>query len=286
VARCTESGDNSEFFEYFQTTEHKEQDQEMEQEEEIELNVYNGIVSDQIWDAIDQKLWTFKVTDFRQKNYYADYRVNSSQSECVKGFHLDFSSSYTTVGFPLKIYEIFPNLNAYLANGCTQNSRVWNNYFENLAELQLIDLSENDIDFIADDAFANLTNLQFLKLSDNRIDELYPSTFTFNLKLSQMYLENNYIKFLPKDIFEPLINLRNLSLAKNKLIYINRELFKHNEKLENLWLNDNQIEHLRSNTFDYFQHIRLVDLSENICINSTFERNEFFDLAQELETYC
>lgn len=140
--------------------------------------------------------------------------------------------------------------------------------------------------YINPETFENLNNLEELDLSDNEIEEFDESTFEKMKNLKILYLGNLKLNKVPVGIFENLRNLQNISLEGNQLQNIDRSIFKENPKVQNIWLNNNKIRTLNPKTFEGLKNLEYLDLRGNDCIDQYFAENSLQDLNSELGRKC
>ncbi|XP_026472104.1 leucine-rich repeat-containing protein 24-like [Ctenocephalides felis] len=143
------------------------------------------------------------------------------------------------------------------------------------ADIQVLDLTENQIERLAAAAFSSLglLNLQrvFLKstglrevhkdafldlrilveldLSENALERIHPATFTGNDRLRVLSLSGNPLNELIAEQFPVLPHLRTLDLEDCRLTYVHREAFVHLGQLESLNLRRNRLESLSEAAF-------------------------------------
>ncbi|EDW75170.2 uncharacterized protein Dwil_GK19841 [Drosophila willistoni] len=87
-----------------------------------------------------------------------------------------------------------------------------------LAQMQILDLSFNQLDRITKKTFRNLHGLVELKLMGNRMTVLSNDAFRFLRKLHVLDLRKNYFELVPLEPLRPLeTNLRTLKLEENPL---------------------------------------------------------------------
>jgi len=108
-----------------------------------------------------------------------------------------------------------------------------------LSNLQLLDLSENNIKSIDPETFANLQNLELLQLDQNQIISIDPQTFANLSNLLQLNLNQNQLTALDPQTFAKLTNLRSLSLDQNQLTAIDPGTFSNLQDLRELDLQMN-----------------------------------------------
>ncbi|KAM9299453.1 uncharacterized protein PAF06_016527 [Gastrophryne carolinensis] len=159
--------------------------------------------------------------------------------------------------------------------------------FENLPDLQHLNLMKNNLDTIDPGAFNNLTALTNLTLSYNKISSLRNGTFKGLTHLMYLYLQQNAITFIDPDVFGPLLRLKSLNLSDNSLSNFSNVIrsIQPLQNLENLTLCSNNISllnhshrlpsklstlflcknHLHDLTChqDFFENISYLDLSYN-----------------------
>jgi len=161
-------------------------------------------------------------------------------------------------------------------------------FFYNLVELNLLNLNNNPIKRIENNAFNGLTNLKILNISDlvnlefisnisfnslykiedlfiqrNNLTRLETNIFKEMKSLTYLYLDGNKISKLDKDWFIELNNLTNLTISSNQLKSIQNETFIYLITLINLTLHDNQIEFIDLNGFKGLLNLTYLNLNAN-----------------------
>ena len=165
--------------------------------------------------------------------------------------------------------------------------------------LKKLDLSDNNISTIDDDAFKDLANLTMLYLSDNFITEIKEVHFRNLVNLRFLYLQQNHISVLGRNVFFPaltmveridlstnhmteisegtfsqLVSLKFLHLERNNITTITRGHFVQMSQLEQLVLNQNSLQSLAPFTFRDLVNLQNLDLSYNqlrTLPNNTFQ---------------
>ncbi|XP_069558781.1 toll-like receptor 8 [Brachyistius frenatus] len=134
-----------------------------------------------------------------------------------------------------------------------------------------LNLSDNLIKDIKDDAFSNLLNLTQLNLNRaNKDKELHIAANTFkNLtKLHHLRLVSDGLKKIPGNL--PL-SLQFLDLNKNKIMSLDKQSFAGLTNVTHLWLSKNcytwnpcgDIIRVKNNSFVHMHKLKLLDLSFN-----------------------
>lgn len=89
--------------------------------------------------------------------------------------------------------------------------------FKGLVELELLDLSQNDLTEIPDGVFEMLSKLKNLDLSTNQITHISKGSFSGLVQLERLYLHSNRIQSIHLEAFEGLEKLLELKLQGNQL---------------------------------------------------------------------
>lgn len=119
---------------------------------------------------------------------------------------------------------------------------------------------QNGIDTLSQDDFKGLGELQLLDLSQNELTEIPDGVFEMLSKLKNLDLSTNPITHISKDSFSGLVQLERLYLHANSIQSIHPEAFEGLEMLLELKLQGNQLTSLPSL---HFPKLLLLDLSHN-----------------------
>lgn len=119
---------------------------------------------------------------------------------------------------------------------------------------------QNGIDTLSQDDFKGLGELELLDLSQNELTEIPDGVFGMLSKLKNLDLSSNHITHIQKDSFSGLVQLERLYLHANRIQSIHLEAFEGLEMLLELKLQGNQLSSLPSL---YFPRLLLLDLSYN-----------------------
>lgn len=138
------------------------------------------------------------------------------------------------------------------------------NLFENLVNLQHLDLSSNRLFYIYTITFKSLSALVTLKLNNNQIYGL-ESEHVFNAQknLQTLDLGSNKLSKLHVNLFSRQKKLTILNLEKNHLLWLDAELFQPLGSLIKLNLQSNKLKHLKLGTFKNLKNLRALSLLDN-----------------------
>lgn len=135
--------------------------------------------------------------------------------------------------------------------------------FVTFDSLELLNLANNQIDYIDSETFLSLSALKKLYLNENRITKITATMFVGLHNLEYLYLEYNAIKELEAGTFNPLTNLKLLFLNNNLLTTLPAQIFR-NVPLVKLNLRKNLFMHLPvSNILDQLDFLEQIHLEDN-----------------------
>lgn len=129
--------------------------------------------------------------------------------------------------------------------------------------LELLNLANNQIDYIDNETFLSLSNLRKLYLNGNRIERISSTMFLGLHNLEYLYLEYNLIREIEAGSFNPLTNLKLLFLNNNLLNALPAQIFR-NVPLLKLNLRKNVFMHLPvSNVLEQLNYLEQIYLEDN-----------------------
>ena len=139
------------------------------------------------------------------------------------------------------------------------------NLFQPLgSNLQLLNLSNNDLTSLDENIFAGLTGLRFLYLHGNGLTSLPVDVFDGLAALERLYLDGNGLTSLHADVLDGLGALGKLRLDDNDLTMLPANLFEGlDESLTDLYLRENELTALPSGIFAGLGGLQRLDLSCN-----------------------
>lgn len=127
--------------------------------------------------------------------------------------------------------------------------------------LRVLDVGDNEIDFVDGGAFSTAPNLEEVDMSDNAIASLPPELFANTSNLLELNLSRNKIHQL--DFLRDIPSLRFLELSDNAMETLQDGGFSGVTGLFHLSLARNRLHSIQSAAFDGLQVLAALDLSHN-----------------------
>eukprot|EP00439_Symbiodinium_sp_Y106_P000589 s4749_g1.t1 len=129
------------------------------------------------------------------------------------------------------------------------------------------DASRNRLVLTNSTPFDALTELEVLDLSDNELSDLPPGLFRNLQKLTALSLAENALKVLPPGTFQGLQGLRRLDLHVAGLHELQQEAFRGLDSLGFLDLSQNSLCDLPDGSFGSLRHLKLLNLRRAQLLN-------------------
>merc|ERR1712012_549406 len=130
-------------------------------------------------------------------------------------------------------------------------------------ELELVDLSSNQLVSIPDRSFSSQRRLKELRMQLNKISELTEKTWSGLSRLEVLDLGHNLIDKLSSKVFKPLKHLKTLNLNQNRISEIDSEAFAGLSELIVLDLSDNSLEIVPTQALDNLVNLAELNLGQN-----------------------
>lgn len=188
------------------------------------------------------------------------------------------ASPYNQIGYCYNAYEedlqIFKTTKSILKEFKLSHSHFRNiaaNNFEGFTNLLNLTIHDSEIKSIEKHALSHFPNLEILDLSLNELYELNNHFFEDLTNLTDLILNDNFIRIIDSYTFSNLINLRNLELKNNDLHTIDRQLFAGLENVEIIDLSGNPILSIDNKAFDSCLSLKKIILEktqENLITDS------------------
>ncbi|XP_072234641.1 toll-like receptor 22 [Leuresthes tenuis] len=157
---------------------------------------------------------------------------------------------------------------------------IHENAFRSLTSLRILTLSRNRLSCVPS-ATRNLPFLSKLDLSSNNISVLYCYDFDNQTKLTQLSLYQNSIPALEECVFKDLVLLQVLKLQTSQIVKLKGAFRKHLGNLTRLYLNGNKLTAIQPKEFEGLKSLQNLSLHENQI--KQLHNNSFFGLTNLLE---
>jgi Leucine-rich repeat (LRR) protein len=138
---------------------------------------------------------------------------SASQKSEIKSFHIHDSPQVDFI--PLDILSEFPNLNGLAIYWCNLPTLKSGLFKAELNRIELLDLTQNEIEIIELEAFQYLIHLKWISLWFNKIETLPDRLFGNNPDLIYINLEHNQIISIHPIFFDGLKKLKLVDLESN-----------------------------------------------------------------------
>ena len=152
----------------------------------------------------------------------------------------------------------------------------------NDTELEYLDLSENEINYLYPESFSFHPNLKWVNFAGNRLP-FFPTQFIRELeRLEYLNLENNQISSLEDNDFANLKRLRTLLLARNQIGAVSKSAFQNSSQLQYIDISHNNISELKSDVFNGIVRLELDASHNNLSSipKDIFEKRKVFRLER------
>ncbi|KOC68948.1 Chaoptin [Habropoda laboriosa] len=141
-----------------------------------------------------------------------------------------------------------------------------------------LDLSENELSHMEDDALSGLERLLVLNISRNDLTRFNSDVFKGAYNLLQLDLSTNFLREFPSDALRHLTELKFLNVSNNLIDAIDQAYLSGVKELQVLDLSRNNIGRLGVNAFSSLSELTRLDLSLNAL--RTIEESSFEGLTK------
>ena len=208
---------------------------------------------------------------YGQKNNFSNGRNESQVSHCTNVKEYNKVVSCIQLSAYVCRIKIPPNCGATLGSREVIYKQCNYNVSENHIALmtyqiqtEALDLSDNNIVEIKDHAFENLKNVNDLNLQRNHLSTLSADAMYGLVNLKALRLDFNEIPILHTDWFHHLTNLKKLTISYNMLNKLKKRDFQILVNLRFLFLNENQIRKMNAGVFLGLSQLKMLKLSYNL----------------------
>ncbi|XP_022109693.1 toll-like receptor Tollo [Acanthaster planci] len=131
-----------------------------------------------------------------------------------------------------------------------------------ISSLRKLNLTENSIQYMVDDALVNVPRLKRLDLSSNHLTGI-PTAVSGASSLKELIVHNNHLRSLHVHDFANLTQLEVLDLGSNSLSFLPNGVFSKLHELAILYLSDNSIQTLSGEIFGNLSKLEELHLTHN-----------------------
>lgn len=131
------------------------------------------------------------------------------------------------------------------------------------------------------DVFAGATQLEMIDLSDGDLQEIESRAFYGPSKLKKLNLSGNKLKALPRDLFPRNNAVKEINLSNNQINTLSRSTFTNLQHMKKLDMSNNQLTRLEGSIFADMIHLRELDLTGNPI--TSIDEEFFASLPQGLQ---
>ncbi len=217
-------------------------------------------------------LLVFRIIIFIDLNFGCDIEGEICQCSITKDkiyFKVECSKSnsdYST--FPYNL-SILVHASSLLQNELIIKNKIYEhlgpNLFQNYS-IETLELTNNEIRTIDNEAFETINNLSQLILKRNFIKQINFISKSLN-NLTKLDLNDNELQLVDDRAFDRLANLYELDLSDNSISLIEQDAFVRLKKLGSLKLHLNSIENLAPRLFRSQINLVFLNLKDNLIKN-------------------
>lgn len=150
-------------------------------------------------------------------------------------------------------------------------------------------ITNSNVQVIKREDFSSMPKLQTLNLVDNKI-ELIPEDALYDIGgLIDFFIDNNKIKKLPEYLLNHAPMFQRFMAQNNSIEAIEKDFFKNNPILKIVSLENNKIAKVKVD-FRPFRNLKKLGLKNNTCIDSYYndwrKYKSVLIIQDEIETLC
>jgi Leucine-rich repeat (LRR) protein len=177
--------------------------------------------------------------DLSKKTLIEKFSFSGTQEQKKNPTLIWFQESGRVAHVPQNLVEEFPKL-TQLVIADSEIPIVKNNLLgPQFSRIEKLNLYNNKIQIVEEQAFKHLHNLVWIRLSRNQIKSLSPKVFENNRKLKEICIWSNKIKMIAPETFQHLNQLTRVDLEWNDCVNKHIGCYVCDTKIDHAELNSN-----------------------------------------------
>lgn len=220
---------------------------------ELHRDALRGLTNLQHLDLADNNLWTLPAELFCPVQNLLSLNLTRNKLQDIMS--LGFADWVDSCTLNLEILDISNNDLSALPDGALSSLR----------SLSVLKVQDNVIGSVDDNALTGLTSLRILNMSSNRLVALPPELFSKTRELRQLILSNNSLTVLAPGLLDSLEELQELDLSNNGLtsLWVKRDTFSRLTRLVVLDLSFNALTKIDASIFKGLSSLQILKLEHN-----------------------
>ncbi|XP_011868550.1 PREDICTED: slit homolog 1 protein-like [Vollenhovia emeryi] len=220
---------------------------------DLHRDALRGLTSLQHLDLADNNIWTLPSELFCPVQSLVSLNLTRNKLQDIMS--LGFAEWIETCTLNLEILDISNNDLSALPDGALSSLR----------SLSVLKVQDNVIGSVGDNALAGLTSLRILNMSSNRLVALPPELFSKTRELRELVLSNNSLTVLAPGLLDSLKELQELDLSNNGLTspWVKRDTFSQLVHLVVLDLSFNALTKIDASVFKGLGSLQILKLEHN-----------------------
>lgn len=150
-------------------------------------------------------------------------------------------------------------------------------------------VTASGVKFIERDDFSAMSKLETLDLSNNEIEEIPEDAFYDLSELVDLFIDNNRVKALSGRLLNNAHFFQRFKASNNSLEILESEFFTGNPSLKIVSLDNNKLHKIRVD-FRPFRNLKKIDLLNNPCVSTNFNDWRKYKtvviVQKEIESTC
>ncbi|EAY82614.1 hypothetical protein OsI_37834 [Oryza sativa Indica Group] len=175
---------------------------------------------------------------------------------------LQINSNYFTGSIPEYVGNLSTTLQAFVAYGNRVSGGIPSS-ISNLTSLEMLDISESQLQGAIPESIMTMENLQLIQLEENRLSGSIPSNIGMLMSVEKLYLQSNALSGSIPNGIGNLTKLGKLLLSDNQLSSTIPSSLFHLGSLFQLDLSRNLLTGALPADIGYLKQINVLDLSTN-----------------------